>query len=135
MSLEQVGEDLKAFERRLTEIIAWNEIHQMTILKSFPHFYLKTFVITATVDFSPSSSYPAALRWRVVLLTVSLFVAIGACFWLGDPFTAEVSFLTSLRNHPYFSFSTLTMFVLFLFGIHRRVVAPSIFVHREEGIH
>ena len=103
MSLEQVAcEDLKAFERRLTEII--------------------------------SSSQPAALRWRIVLLLVSVCVAIGACSWLGDPSTAEVSFLHSLTNHPFFSLSTALFFVLFLFGIHRRVVAPSIFVSRAREV-
>lgn len=103
MSLEQVAcEDLKAFERRLTEIV--------------------------------SSSQPAALRWRIVLLLVSICVAIGACSWLGDPVTAEVSFFHSLTIHPFFSLSTLLFVVLFLFGIHRRVVAPSIFVSRAREV-
>ena len=103
MSLEQVAcEDLKAFERRLTEII--------------------------------SSSQPAAFRWRVVLLVSSLSVAIGAFSWLGDPETAEVSFLSSLRNHPFFTASTLVLVVLFVLGMHRRVVAPSIFVARVREV-
>jgi len=89
MSLEQVAcEDLKAFERRLTEII--------------------------------SSSQPAATRWRVALLLASVCVAVGAFSWLGDPATAEVSFVLSLRNHPFFSASVLALFLLFLWGIHRR---------------
>jgi len=103
MSLEQVAcEDLKAFERRLTEVI--------------------------------SSSNPAAMRWRVVLLIISLCLAIGAFNWLGDPNTAEVSFFTSMKLHPLFSFSCGTLVVLFLFGIHRRVVAPSIFVSRAREV-
>ena len=103
MSLEQVAcEDLKAFERRLTEIIA--------------------------------SSQPAALRWRVVLLITSICAAVGAFYWLGDPFTAEVSFVASLMNHPFFSASATLVVVLFLFGIHRRVVAPSIFVARAREV-
>ncbi len=103
MSLENVAcEDLKAFERRLTEIIA--------------------------------SAHPSALRWRVVLLSASLCVAIGACYWLGDPETAEVSFFISLMNHPFFSSSALIILLLFLFGAHRRVVAPSIFVSRTREV-
>ena len=103
MSLEQVAcEDLKAFERRLTEII--------------------------------SSAHPSAIRWRVLLLVASLCVAVGACYWLGDPDTAEVSFFASLLNHPYFSLSSLFVVVLFLLGAHRRVVAPSIFVQRSREV-
>jgi len=103
MSLEQVAcEDLKAFERRLTEII--------------------------------SSAHPSAIRWRVILLVVSVCVAIGACYWLGDPETAEVPFLYSLSNHPFFSISSLLIVILFLFGAHRRVVAPSIFVQRSREV-
>jgi len=82
MSLEQVAcEDLKAFERRLTEII--------------------------------SSAHPSAIRWRVLLLVASVCVACGALWWLGDPQTAEVPFLASLMNHPFFSLSTV--FIIFLF--------------------
>ena len=103
MSLEQIAcEDLKAFERRLTEII--------------------------------SSAHPAALRWRVVLVLASICVAISAVYWLGDPLTAEVSFLSSLSNHLFFAMSTSSILVLFLFGIHRRVVAPSIFVQRAREV-
>ncbi len=103
MSMEQVAcEDLKAFERRLTEII--------------------------------SSSHPSAVRWRVLLLASSLCVAVGAFSWLGDPLTAEVSFANSLCNHPFFGLSVLTMAVLFCLGIHRRVVASSIFVARAREV-
>lgn len=102
-SLEQVAcEDLKAFERRLTEVIA--------------------------------SSHPTALRWRIVLAVVSSFVAIGAFYWLRDPLTAEVSFVSSLVHHPLFSLSSITMILLFLIGVHRRVVAPSILVSRTREV-
>lgn len=103
LSLEQVAcEDLKAFERRLTEIIA--------------------------------SSQPTALRWRIVLTAVSIFVAIGAFYWLRDPLTAEVSFMSSLLLHPLFSLSSIAMVLLFLIGIHRRVIAPSILVNRTREV-
>ncbi len=95
-------EDLKAFERRLTEII--------------------------------SSSHPGALRWRVVLLVSSVCVAVGALSWLGDPLTAEVSFGASLALHPYFSAAVAVFALLFCTGVHRRVVAPSIFVARAREV-
>ncbi|XP_023337759.1 nuclear envelope phosphatase-regulatory subunit 1-like [Eurytemora carolleeae] len=102
-SLEQVAcDDLKAFERRLTEIIA--------------------------------SSHPTAIRWRIVLVAVSIFVAIGAFYWLSDPLTAQVSFLNSMWLHPFFSTTSITMIILFLTGIHRRVVAPSILVQRTREV-
>ncbi len=100
--LQVACEDLKAFERRLTEII--------------------------------SSSHPSALRWRVALLLSSVCVAVGALSWLGDPMTAEVSFVASLALHPYFAASVGVFALLFCCGIHRRVVAPSIFVSRARDV-
>ena len=67
----------KAFERRLTEIIA--------------------------------GAQPSAMRWRVILIFASLCVAIGACYWLGDPTTAEVPLMVSLVNHPFFSLSAIAI--------------------------
>lgn len=67
-------------------------------------------------------------------MLASLCVAIGAFFWLGDPITAEVAFVTSLWIHPFFSVSALLIMALLLFGIHRRVVAPSIFVQRAREV-
>ena len=102
-AMEQVAcEDLKAFERRMTEIIA--------------------------------SSQPGALRWRVVLVVMSVFLAVGAISWLGDPDTAEVPFLQSLGNHPYFTASVAVVLLLFALGAHRRVVAPSILVSRTREV-
>lgn len=103
MSIEQTAcEDLKAFERRLTEVI--------TCLQ------------------------PAALRWRVVLVTVSVCTAIGAWQWLTDPTTSEVTLVQSLFNHLFFAISTLTLVALFLLGIHKRVVAPSIVCSRTRQV-
>jgi len=102
-NLEQVAcDDLKAFERRLTEIIA--------------------------------STHPTAIRWRIVLVVISVFVAIGAFYWLSDPLTAQVSFFNSMLLHPFFSITSLAMIFLFLFGIHRRVVAPTIVVNRTREV-
>jgi len=97
MSLEQT-EDLKAFERRLTEVIT--QLH------------------------------PVALKWRIFLLIVLAFTLGTAWNWLCDPETTSVSLLQSLLNHPLFTLSCLTMLILFLLGIHKRVIAPSIIASR-----
>ncbi|XP_013408711.1 nuclear envelope phosphatase-regulatory subunit 1 [Lingula anatina] len=97
MSLEQT-EDLKAFERRLTEVI--------------------------------SQLQPATGRWRLVLIVVSVCTATGAWNWLLDPETSHVSFFQSLLNHPFFTITCIILLGLFLCGIHKRVVAPSIIASR-----
>ncbi|XP_013779726.1 nuclear envelope phosphatase-regulatory subunit 1-like [Limulus polyphemus] len=103
MSLEQTAcEDLKAFERRLTEVIA----------------YLQ----------------PQTKRWRVILFIISTCTAIGAWQWLMDPQTSEVSFCQSLMNHMFFTISSIILVILFLLGIHKRVVAPSIIVSRGRQV-
>ena len=51
-----------------------------------------------------------------------------------DPATASVSFLTSLYLHPWFSLSALTMLLLFLAGVHRRVIGTSILVSRTREV-
>lgn len=103
MSLEQTAcEDLKAFERRLTEVI--------TCLQ------------------------PSTTRWRTLLVTISIFTAFGAWQWLVDPETMMVSFLQSLYNHLFFTLSSLLLVSLFLMGIHKRVVAPSIVASRARQV-
>ncbi|KAK2162237.1 hypothetical protein LSH36_101g02028 [Paralvinella palmiformis] len=97
MSLEQT-EDLKAFERRLTEII--------------------------------SQLQPVTGRWRMVLVFITICTATGAWSWLWDPDTSQVSFMQSLWNHPFFTLSCVMLVFLFLCGIHKRVVAPSIISSR-----
>ncbi|XP_073081600.1 nuclear envelope phosphatase-regulatory subunit 1 isoform X1 [Manis javanica] len=42
----------------------------------------------------------------------------------------NVSFFTSLWNHPFFTISCITLIGLFFAGIHKRVVAPSIIAAR-----
>uniref|UniRef100_UPI00358E97A2 nuclear envelope phosphatase-regulatory subunit 1 isoform X2 n=1 Tax=Myxine glutinosa TaxID=7769 RepID=UPI00358E97A2 len=93
-SLEQ-AEDLKAFERRLTEII--------------------------------SGIQPATGRWRMVLIVVSVCTATGAWTWITDPETQQVAFFVSLWNHTFFTVSCIVLIGLFLAGIHKRVVAPSMY--------
>ncbi|XP_025115214.1 nuclear envelope phosphatase-regulatory subunit 1-like [Pomacea canaliculata] len=91
-------EDLKAFERRLTEVI--------------------------------DKLQPAARGWRLLLVVVSILTAVGAWAWLWDPRTSEVSFTQSLLYHPVFALSCFVLLLLFLCGIHKRVVAPSIIAAR-----
>ncbi|KAL1128942.1 hypothetical protein AAG570_013476 [Ranatra chinensis] len=105
MSFEQTAcevffTDLKAFERRLTEVIACLQ--------------------------------PSTLRWRIVLAVISLCTAIGAWYWLTDPHTSDVSFMQSLINHPFFATSSVVLFFLFVSGIHKRVIAPSIITSRTR---
>ncbi|KAF2898876.1 hypothetical protein ILUMI_07304 [Ignelater luminosus] len=103
MSLEQTAcEDLKAFERRLTEVIA--------------------------------CLHPATTRWRIVLLVVSICVAAGAGQWLMDPLTRIVPLSQSLGNHPFFMLATALLILIFLMGVHKRVVAASIITSRTREV-
>lgn len=103
MSLEQTAcEDLKAFERRLTEVI--------------------------------SCLQPSTARWRILLAVVSICTAVGAWHWLTDPNTSEVSFTQSLWNHPFFTISSVILVFLFVLGIHKRVIAPSIITTRTRQV-
>ncbi|XP_005184706.1 nuclear envelope phosphatase-regulatory subunit 1 homolog [Musca domestica] len=95
-------EDLKAFERRLTEVV--------------------------------SSYRPSTVRWRIVLAVISLCTAIGAWYWLRDPRTSVVPLTESLLIHPVFTFATLTLLVLFVFGIHKLVIAPQIITSRMRSV-
>ncbi|GFV05955.1 nuclear envelope phosphatase-regulatory subunit 1 [Trichonephila clavipes] len=96
MTLEQTTcEDLKAFERRLVEVIAYYQ--------------------------------PQTKRWRVMFVVVALCTAIGAWQWLTDPLTSQVGFVQSLVNHLFFTISSAVLITLFVMGIHRRVVAPSMY--------
>lgn len=95
---EHSSEDLKAFERRLTEVI--------------------------------DKLQPTARFWRIILVLISVCTSIGAWTWLWDPNTSKISFHQSLWNHPFFTISCITLFTLFLCGIHKRVVAPSIIASR-----
>ncbi|KAG5339246.1 NEPR1 protein, partial [Acromyrmex charruanus] len=120
--------DLKAFERRLTEVIA--------------------------------SLQPATTRWRMLLGLMSICTAIGAWHWLTDPNTSAVSFTQSLYNHPFFTMASIILgryggtdslcilykliwqlhfgnhfpVILFMMGVHRRVIAPSIITQRARSV-
>ena len=44
----------------------------------------------------------------------------------------QVPFVQSLMNHPIFTLSCIALFKLFLFGIHKRVVAPSMYPFQDR---
>lgn len=98
----QTNEDLKAFERRLTEILACYQ--------------------------------PQTKRWRIILSIATLSTSITAFQWLFDPETEKVSFIESLHNHLFFTINCIVLLVLFIFGIHRKVVAPTIIVSRIRSV-
>jgi len=102
LSSKQTDTDLKAFERRLTEVI--------TCLR------------------------PGTIRWRITLVVVSACTAIGAWQWINDPLTSstQVTFLDSLFNHIFFLLSSIILGLLFLTGIHKRVVATTIITKRTK---
>nr|CAD7448646.1 unnamed protein product [Timema bartmani] len=94
--------DLKAFERRLTEVIACLQ--------------------------------PSTNRWRILLAVISICTAVGAWHWITDPHTSAVSFTQSLWNHPFFTLASIILVVLFVLGIHKRVIAPSIITSRTRAV-
>ncbi|XP_022908533.1 nuclear envelope phosphatase-regulatory subunit 1-like isoform X2 [Onthophagus taurus] len=99
---EEIIADLKAFERRLTEVIACLQ--------------------------------PATYRWRILLLVVSICVATGAGQWIMDPMTRNVPLTHSLSNHPFFIVSTILLGIIFLMGVHKRVIAASIITSRTREV-
>lgn len=98
----QSNEDLKAFERRLTEILAYYQ--------------------------------PQTKRWRIILMIATLSTSFTASNWLFDPETGNISFVKSLHNHKFFTFNCIVLLVLFMIGIHRKVVAPAIIVSRIRSV-
>lgn len=100
--LPNANEDLKAFERRLTEILACCQA--------------------------------STKRWRIIFLIMTITTSFTAFQWLNDPRTKEVKFLQSLHNHTLFTYNCIVLFVLFIFGIHKRVVAPAIEVSRIRSV-
>ncbi|XP_065213499.1 nuclear envelope phosphatase-regulatory subunit 1 [Planococcus citri] len=103
MSVEQTTcEDLKAFERRLTEVIA--------------------------------SVQPATRRWRILLGTAFICMAIGACYWLQDPELYKISLFHSLFKHPLFSVSACILICMLLLGGHKKIMTPMIIASRARSV-
>lgn len=95
----EVTEDLKAFERRLTEYIG--------------------------------CIGPQTGKWRVLLVTSSLWVLYTAWGWITDT-GQHKGFLQSMWHHIFFTISCCNLLFLFLIGIHRRVMAPQIILGRTR---
>uniref|UniRef100_A0A3P8SRD9 Nuclear envelope phosphatase-regulatory subunit 1 n=1 Tax=Amphiprion percula TaxID=161767 RepID=A0A3P8SRD9_AMPPE len=111
-SLEQ-AEDLKAFERRLTEYVsclqpATGRWRMILIVVS---------VCTATGAWNWLIDPDTQKKQRGMVLSVKKY-------------KQTVSFFSSLWNHPFFTISCITLIALFFAGIHKRVVAPSIIAAR-----
>ncbi|KAK1330630.1 hypothetical protein QTO34_010826 [Cnephaeus nilssonii] len=146
--------DLKAFERRLTEYIhclqpatgrwrmcclwlslisSWWQLchllraHSLLILclslisASYSGICLYSYWGLELVNRSRDTKGPCSAVCQVLFLS-SVFVL------------KQVSFLTSLWNHPFFTISCITLIGLFFAGIHKRVVAPSIIAARCRTI-
>ncbi|KAL0270615.1 UNVERIFIED_CONTAM: hypothetical protein PYX00_007965 [Menopon gallinae] len=65
-------------------------------------------------------------------MAVSLCTVISAWYWLIDPAISTISFSESLWRHLFFTISISILVILFLFGIHKRVMAPSIIASRTR---
>ncbi|OAD56693.1 Nuclear envelope phosphatase-regulatory subunit 1 like protein, partial [Eufriesea mexicana] len=70
----------------------------------------------------------------VLLGFISVCTAVGAWHWLTDPNTPAVSFTQSLCNHPFFAIASIILVILFMMGVHRRVIAPSIITQRARSV-
>ncbi|KAH8302904.1 hypothetical protein KR044_011807 [Drosophila immigrans] len=117
-------EDLKAFERRLTEVVSSYR--------------------PSTLRWRRKNHKAASRHWRinvyiyliiaVILSALSVCTAISAWYWLKDPRTTVVPLTESLWIHPIFTVATVTLIVLFVLGIQKLVVAPQIITSRTRSV-
>ncbi|RMX40928.1 nuclear envelope phosphatase-regulatory subunit 1-like [Pocillopora verrucosa] len=101
MASQQVTEDLKAFERRLTEYV--------------------------------QCLGPQTGKWRLILVLSSVATAAGAWGLITDN-QHHPSLLQYLWHHKFFTISCCNLFILFMLGIHRRVMAPQIILARTRVV-
>ncbi|XP_020713868.1 nuclear envelope phosphatase-regulatory subunit 1 homolog isoform X1 [Ceratitis capitata] len=113
-------EDLKAFERRLTEVVS-------SYGPSTLRWRSKNFFCIVNV-------YLTNICFTVVLATISICTAIGAYYWLRDPRTSIVPLIESLLLHPMFTVATMMLVILFIMGIHKLVFAPKIITTRMRTV-
>lgn len=116
--------DLKAFERRLTEVIA--SLQPATLRWRSMIFYLsvsvifyKTLLLDDNVTLMLLIHFVTRCKFILCIFNVSLFsvllgfisvcTAIGAWHWLTDPNTPAVSFTQSLCNHPFFAIASIIL--------------------------
>merc|ERR1711976_422175 len=74
--------------------------------------------------------HPYALKWRIILALVTVCTVVFTYQWLNDPATSNTPLFVSLRSHKCFIISCIMLISSLTFGIHQRVVAPSILVQR-----
>ncbi|XP_066936650.1 nuclear envelope phosphatase-regulatory subunit 1-like [Clytia hemisphaerica] len=77
---------------------------------------------------------PKASFWKVVVLITFLVTAFTASQWALDQQTVELSFWQSLWNHPSFFCSIVAIFILFLLGVHKRIVIKTIMLTRCRNV-
>lgn len=138
MSLEQTAcEDLKAFERRLTEVIGYLNPQTKRWRSNFSPLSscLSHCIFSRLASvFALHCIHIHVLFSSVILFISSICTAIGAWQWLMDPVTSQATFLQSLMNHMFFTISSIILVILFLMGIHKRVITPSIIVSRVRNV-
>lgn len=77
---------------------------------------------------------PSMWRYRILLALLIVFTVFGAYDWLADPLTAKLSLYDSLWEHMFFASSCLSLIIVFMFGIHKRIVASSVLTSRCRSI-
>ncbi|KAH8342339.1 hypothetical protein KR059_002153, partial [Drosophila kikkawai] len=115
--------DLKAFERRLTEVVS--------------SYRPSTFRWRSKCTFTRGCTLRALITVEflaVVLSAMSMCTAISAWYWLRDPRTTTVPLTESLFIHPIFTIATLALIVLFTLGIQKLVIAPQIITSRTRTV-
>ncbi|KAL7074582.1 hypothetical protein ACQ4LE_006255 [Meloidogyne hapla] len=73
---------------------------------------------------------PRVRKWKTLLLVLFISTACSAYYWILDPSLKSISFFESLALHPLFTASISLLLILFIFGVHKRVVAPRIVANR-----
>ncbi|KAH8266043.1 hypothetical protein KR038_001077, partial [Drosophila bunnanda] len=117
--------DLKAFERRLTEVVS--------SYRPSTFRWRSKYLLPQRQAGAPWSVITVELL-AVVLSAMSMCTAISAWYWLRDPRTTIVPLTESLFIHPIFTIATLALIVLFTLGIQKLVIAPQIITSRTRTV-
>lgn len=76
---------------------------------------------------------PQTGKWRLILVLSSVATAAGAWGLITDN-QHHPSLLQYLWHHKFFTISCCNLFILFMLGIHRRVMAPQIILARTRVV-
>lgn len=68
---------------------------------------------------------PRERLWRILLVASLSVTFISSYFWLQDSMNPEISLLESLIIHYVFTVNCLILVLLFVYGIHRRVIQSN----------